>query len=128
MSMKKNMENYNLSEIKIRTHLIITDIHEEYHMNWCGKLFDAKPALNENGMPIFVIIGSQRRMELSTIDINYLEKCAKKLTSPKGRGAVSIDKAYIYIKEVDSNEKLLGILTHKRVKSFAPMYDKVGYR
>lgn len=47
MSMKKNMENYNLSEIKIRTHLIITDIHEEYHINWCGKLFDAKPALNE---------------------------------------------------------------------------------
>lgn len=117
-----------MQEIMIKTHLIITDIHEEYHMNWCGKLFDAKPTLNENGMPIFVIIGSQSRMELSTIDMNYLEKCAKKLTYPKGRGAVSVDKAYIYIKEVDDNEKLLGILTHKRVKSFAPMRDKVGYR
>ena len=126
--MKKNMENYNLSEIKIRTHLIITNIHEEYHMNWCGKLSDAKPYLNEIGMPMFIIINSQNRTELSTIDINYLEKCAKKLTSPKGRGAVSIDKAYIYIKEIDGNEKLLGILTHKRIKSFAPMYDKVGYR
>ena len=117
-----------MQEIMIKTHLIITDIHEEYHMNWCGKLFDAKPALNEKGMPIFVIIGSQSRLELSTIDINYLEKCAKKLTYPKGRGAVSVDKAYIYIKEVDGNEKLLGILTHKRVKSFAPMHDKVGYK
>ena len=112
----------------IKTHLIIKDIRDEYDMNWCGKLFDAKPALNENGMPIFVIIGSQRRMELNTIDMNYLENCAKRLTSPKGRGAVSTDKAYVYIKEVGGNEKLLGILTHKRVKTFAPMYDKVGYK
>ena len=117
-----------MQEIMIKTHLIIKDIHEEYDMNWCGKLFDAKPALNENGMPNFVIIGSKSRMEINTIDINYLERCAKKLTSPKGRGAVSTDKAYVYIKEVGGNEKLLGILTHKRVKTFAPMYDKVGYR
>lgn len=117
-----------MQEVAIKTHLIITDIHEEYHMNWCGKLFDTKPALNKEGLPMFIIIGSESRIEASTIDINYLEKCAKLLTHPKGRGAVSIDKAYIYIKEVDGNEKLLGILTHKRVKSFAPMYDKVGYR
>ena len=117
-----------MQETMIKTHLVITDIHEEYHMNWCGKLLDAKPALNENGRPIFVIIGSQSRMELSTIDMNYLENCAKRLTYPKGRGAVSIDKAYIYIKEVDGHEKPLGVLTHKRVKSFAPMYDKIGYR
>ena len=117
-----------MQEIMVKTHLIIKDIHEEYDMNWCGKLFDAKPALNENGMPIFIIIGSQSRMELSTIDMNYLENCAKRLTSPKGRGAVSTDKAYIYIKEISGNEKLLGILTHKRVKTFAPMYDKVGYK
>ena len=117
-----------MQEIMVKTHLIITDIHDEYHMNWCGKLFDAKPALNEKGLPMFVIIGSQSRMEISTIDINYLEKCAKKLTYPKGRSAVSVDKAYIYIKEIGGNEKLLGILTHKRIKSFAPMHDKIGYR
>ena len=114
--------------VKINTHPIVKEVHDEYHMNWCGKLFDAKPALNENGMPTFVIVGSQSRMELNTIDINYLERYAKKLTSPKGRGAISVDKAYIYIKEIDGNEKLLGILTHKRVKTFSPMYDKVGYR
>ena len=117
-----------MQEIMVKTHLIIKDIQNEYHMNWCGKLFDAKPALNENGMPTFIIISSRSRVELNTIDINYLERCAKKLTSPKGRGAVSTDKAYIYIKEIGGNEKLLGILTHKRVKTFAPMYDKVGYK
>ena len=117
-----------MQEIMVKTHLIIKDIQNEYHMNWCGKLFDAKPSLDENGMPMFIIISSQNRIELNTIDINYLERCAKKLTSPKGKGAVSTDKAYVYIKEVGGNEKLLGILTHKRVKTFVPMYDQVGYK
>ena len=117
-----------MQEIMVKTHLIIKDIQNEEYCQRCGKLFDAKPALNENGMPTFIIVGSQSRIELNTIDINYLERCAKKLTSPKGRGAISIDKAYIYIKEIGDNEKLLGILTHKRVKTFAPMYDKVGYK
>ena len=46
-----------MQEIMVKTHLIITDIHEEYHMKWCGKLFDAKPALNKDGMPVFAIVG-----------------------------------------------------------------------
>ena len=61
-----------MQEIMVKTHLIIKDIHEEYNMNWCGKLFDAKHALNENGMPTFIIIGSQSRMEINTIDINTI--------------------------------------------------------
>ncbi len=117
-----------MQEVMIKAHLIITDIHEEYHMNWCGKLADTKPLLSEKGMPIFSIIGSKNRMEVSTIDMKYLEKCAKNMTYPKGRSAISSDIARIYIKETNGNEKLLGIFTHKRVKSFAPMYDKVGYR
>lgn len=117
-----------MQEVMVKTHLIITDIHEEYHMNWCGKLIDAKPAFDKNGLPIFIIISSKGRVEMSTVNMNHLENCAKRLTCPKGRKAVSTDKAYIYLKEVDGNEKLLGILTHKRVKSFAPMYDAVGYR
>ena len=117
-----------MQEVMVKTHLIITDIHEEYHMNWCGKLIDAKPTFDKNGLPIFIIISSKSRVEMSTVNMNHLENCAKRLTCPKGRKAVSSDKAYIYLKEVDGNEKLLGILTHKRVKSFAPMYDAVGYR
>jgi hypothetical protein len=50
------------------------------------------------------------------------------MTYPKGRAAVTTDNAYIYIKEQDNGEKLLGTLTHDRIKKFAPMYDKVYYR
>ena len=117
-----------MQEVMVKTHLIITDIHNEYHVNWCGKIRDAKPAFSKKGLPIFAIVGSGGRIEVSTGDMTYLEKCAKLLTHPKGRSAITADEAKIYIKEVDGNEKLLGILTHKRVKTFAPMYDKVGYR
>lgn len=115
-----------MQEISVKTHLIITDIHDEYHMNWCGKIIDANPKI-ENGKPVFAIIGSKGRIELNTINMKDLERAAKALTRPKGRSAVTTDTSRIYIKEVDGNEKLLGILTHKNVKSFAPMFDKVGY-
>ena len=116
-----------MQEVLVKTHLIITDIHDEYNMNWCGKIVEAKPLL-KNGLPIFIIIGSNRRVELNTADINQLEKNAKLLTQPKGRSSVSTDVARIYIKEIDGNEMLLGTLTHKNVKTFAPMFDKVGYK
>ena len=115
-----------MEECLVKTHLIITDIHNEYNMNWCGKILDTKPLL-EKGMPVFAVIGTGGRIELSTTDMTRLENVAKLLTQPKGRSAISIDSSRIYIKEVDGTEKLLGILTHKRIKEFAPMYDKVGY-
>lgn len=114
-----------MQEVMLKTHLIITDIHNEYHMNWCGKLIDAKPLI-KNGLPIFSVVGSKGRIELNTIDMNELEKTAKLLTQPKGRKAVSLDKARVFIKEENGNEMLVGVLTHKNVKTFAPMYDKVG--
>ena len=115
-----------MQEVKVKTHLIITDIHDEYHMNWCGKLQGANPLL-QDGLPLFVIIGSKGRIELNTIDMKRIERAAKSLTRPKGRSAVSIDTARVYLKEVNGNDLLMGILTHKNVKTFAPMYDKVGY-
>lgn len=116
-----------MEEVKVKTHLIITDIHEEYHMNWCGKIFDANPLILDN-KPVFVVIGARGRVELNTIDMKQLEECAKSLTEPRGRSAVSKDSSHIYIKEVDGNEMLLGVLTHRRVKSYAPMFDRVGFR
>ena len=115
-----------MEQVSIKTHLIITDIHNEYHMNWCGKIADVKPLL-ENGMPVFVIKGTSGRMEINTVDMKRLERAAKLLTHPKGRSAVTKDSSRIYIKEEDGNEKLLGIMTHKNIKTFAPMYDKVGF-
>ena len=113
-----------MEEVMIKTHLIITDIHDEYYMNWCGKIADAKPLL-KNSLPLFIIIGTKGRLELNTIDMKYLEQSAKLMTRPKGRSAVTTDIARIYIKEVDGNDFLLGILTHKNVKTFSPMHDKV---
>lgn len=116
-----------MQEVLIKTHLIITDIHDEYDMNWCGKLADVIPAFDEHGKPKFSIIGTHNRMNVNTIDMKFLEKCAKSLTQPKGRSAISKDTARIYIIEQDGNEKLLGVLTHRRIKRFAPMYDRFEY-
>ena len=116
-----------MEETKIFSHLIVTDVHDEYDIKWIGKILEAKPQL-KNNKPIFVVVGSGGRMELNTTDMNRIEKCAKRLTCPKGRSAVTSDTARIFIKEVNDNEKLLGVLTHRHIKSYAPMYDDVGYR
>ena len=116
-----------MEEVSIKTHLIITDIHEEYHIDWCGRIIDAKPKF-KNGKPIFAIAGGGGRMELNTTDMARIEKCAKLCTQPKGRTAVTTDTARIYIVEEDDNERLMGILTHNHVKTFAPMMDSVGWK
>ena len=115
-----------MEEILVKTHLIITDIHDEYEMNWCGKIADVKPLI-ENNLPVFVIVSSRARVEMNTLDIKLLEKTAKRLTNPKGRSAVNTDTSRIYIKDINSNEILMGYLIHKNIKTFSPMYDKVGY-
>ena len=115
-----------MEEVMVKTHLIITDIHDEYHMNWCGKIAESKPLLKD-GLPLFIIIGTRGRIELNTIDMKRIERCAKALTRPKGRSAVSVDTSRIYIKEVDGNDFLLGIMTHQNIKTFAPVRDKVGF-
>lgn len=112
-------------EVKVKTHLIITDTHEEYYMNWCGKILDSKPLLNDVGLPTFVVVGNKGRVEVNTMDMNYLEDCAKRLTNPRGRSAISYDSANVYIKETNGAERLMGVLFHRRVKTFAPMYDRV---
>ena len=61
-------------------------------------------------------------------NMSDLEKCAKRLTSPKGRTAITKDIARIYIFDQNHKQHLIGVLYHKRIKSFAPMYDKIGYR
>lgn len=116
-----------MEEVAIKSHLIVTDVHNEYHINWCGKILDCKPQF-KNEKPIFIVIGNGGRMELNTTDMIRVENCAKLCTRPKGRTAISTDIARIFILEEDNNEKLLGILTHNRVKTFAPMYDKVGWQ
>ena len=81
----------------VKTHLIVTSQHEEYIVKWHGSLAKSNP-LFKNNMPIFILISGKGRMELNTLDIPYLEKIAKNFTSPKGRGAITTDKTYIYLK------------------------------
>lgn len=114
-------------EVSIKTHLIVTDVHEEYHTKWCGRIIDSKPVI-KNGKPIFIVVGSRGRIELNTTDMKEVERIAKRLTEPKGRKAFTTDNAYIYIKEVDGHEKKIGIVQHHHIKRYAQMYDKVGYR
>lgn len=116
-----------MQEIKIKTHLIVTDVHDEFNIKWCGKIVDTNPVL-QNGLPIFILISSESRVEMNTINMKHIENCAKQITRPKGRSAVSTDKTYIYIKEISGKNTLIGVVTHNRIKSFAPMYDSVGYK
>ena len=115
-----------MKEVMVKTHLIITDIHEEYHMKWCGSITDAKPLI-ENGKPVFVIRSKEGAVEVNTTNVKYLEDIAKSMTSPKGRSALTTDTASVYIKQIDGTEKVLGILIHDHIKHFAPMYDAVYY-
>lgn len=114
-----------MQEVMVKTHLIVTDVHEEYFVDWCGKLMDTKP-LFKNNMPVFVIVGADGRSEINTIDIRSLEETAKKMTRPRGRQAVTTDTARIYIKEEDGKEKLMGRVTHSHVKQYQQMYDPVN--
>lgn len=116
-----------MTEVKVKTHLIITDIHEEYKVKWVEKLIETNPKL-VNGLPVFVIVGGVGRTELNTIDIKEIERVGKLMTRPRGREGVTTDKAYVYIKEKGDKETLVCIITHNHVKTFAPMYDKVGWR
>lgn len=116
-----------MQEIMIKTHLITTNITDEYYINWCGKILDTKPKF-KNNKPIFVCVGSRCRIEINTTDMKRVEDIAKKCTQPKGKNKITTDTARIYIIQEDNNEKLLGVLTHDRVKTFAPMYDAVGFR
>lgn len=111
--------------MKLKTHLIITDIHEEFHIKWCGRIIDTKPLI-KNKKPVFVVVGGAGRIELNTTSMNDVEYWGKRMTYPLGRESFTTDKSYIYIKEENGNEKLLGIITHNHIKQYAQMFDEVA--
>lgn len=114
-------------EVAIKSHLIVTDIHSEYDISWCGRMQDTDPIFVNNA-PVFIVRSGGHRIELNTWDMKKLEEMAKRFTAPKGRGAISKDKAHIYLKETNGKETLMGVITHRKVKTFAPMYDIVEWR
>ena len=109
--------------VNLKTHLIISDMHEEYFVKWTGKMSNVKPLIR-NGLPVFVVVGSDGRIELNTLDIKDIEKTAKSLTHPRGREAFTTDYARIYIVEEDETETLMGKVTHNHIKQYQQMFDK----
>jgi hypothetical protein len=109
----------------VKTHLIITNQYDKYNIKYVGKLIDADPELNQKGIPTFILISNKGRMEIETLDINYVETIAKNFAYPRGRGAVTSDKTRIYIKEKDNKEKLLTIVEKIHIRKYAPMFDEV---
>lgn len=107
-----------------KTHLIVIDQYDEYEVKWVHRLVDTNPKLDERGYPTFAILSNKGRMELKTFDMNYLEKQAKKFTYPRGRGALTTDKGYIYIKE-ENEEVLVAVVTHRHIRKYAPMFDEI---
>lgn len=116
-----------LQTVKTKTHLIIKNIHEEYDVNWCGKFMGANPLL-VNGMPIFILVSAESRVEVNTWDMAEIEKVGKKMAEPHGREAITESAVRVYLKEKGSESRLMAIIKHRRVKKFAPMYDDVYYR
>lgn len=115
-----------MSEAMVKTHLICTGISDEYFIKWCGKMIDAKPFL-KNGLPVFIVVGTDGRMELNTIDIKTIEHCAKSMSHPRGRESITSDCARIYILEEDGSETLMGKVFHNHVKQYQQMYDRFEY-
>jgi hypothetical protein len=111
-----------MQEVMLKTHLIVTDVHEEYFVKWCGSIANTNP-LFKNNMPVFIIISFNSRVELNTVNIKQIEETAKKITNPRGRQAVTTDTAYIYIKEITGKETLIGKVIHNHVKQYQQMYD-----
>lgn len=110
----------------LKTHLIVTDVHEEYFVKWRGKMANVRPLL-KNDLPVFIVVGSDGRIELNTIDIKMIERCAKSVSHPRGKEAFTSDCARIYIVEEDGTETLMGKVFHNHVKQYQQMFDKFEY-
>lgn len=109
----------------VKTHLIVTDQWDDYEVKWVNSLSKiSNPILDDKGYPTFAIISNKGRMEIKTFDMAYLEQSAKRHTFPRGRGSVTQDKGYIYIKTKEG-EVLLGIVIHSHYRKYAPMFDDI---
>lgn len=115
-----------MAEVKLKTHLIVSDVHEEYTIKWRKEIATIKPFL-KNDLPIFILVGTRGRMELNTIDMALIERNAKNLSRPRGKESITSDCVSIYVLDEEENEKLVGRVLHDHVKQYQQMYDKFEY-
>ena len=110
-------------EEEIKPQLRVKSVDNDFTIKWVGKITDAKPQIR-NGKPIFAVAGGGGRIELNTTDMTRVQRAARMCTQPKGRGAFASDYARIYVIQEDDSEKLLGVVTHYRTKTFYPVTIK----
>ena len=48
-----------MQEVMLKTHLIVTDVHEEYFVDWCGKIANTKP-IPINTIEVLVFITAEK--------------------------------------------------------------------
>ena len=111
--------------MKVKTHLIVVDQYDEYNVRWIKKLSEQKPKFDEHGNLQFAVLSNKGRLDIKTFDLKYLEKAAKKFTYPRGRGAITTDKGYIYLKTADDKEVLLAVVSHNHIRKYSQMYDEL---
>ena len=107
----------------VKTHLIVTDQWDEYEVKWHKNLIDIDMVPSKKFLPIFIIISGSARRELSTLDFNLVAATAKKMCYPRGRGAITIDRARIYVKATNG-EVHIGTVSKTHIRKYAPMYDE----
>ena len=44
-----------MREVAIKTHLIITNIYDEYHMSWQGKIINTKPKFKDDKLMFLLL-------------------------------------------------------------------------
>lgn len=111
--------------MKVKTHLITTEQYDEYEVRWHKKLSAQKPKFDEHGNLQFAVLSNRGRLNIKTFDLKHLETAAKRFTQPRGRGALTTDKGYIYLKTEDDKEVLLATVIHNHIRKYAPMYDEL---
>lgn len=111
-------------KVMMKTHLIVTEQSDEYDIKTHKRIIDTCPKFY-NDKFLFIIITGEKRLEIKSLNINDAINLAKKVTMPRGRTAVTTDKARIYIDCADGGEVLLTTVTHNHIKKFAPMFDPV---
>ena len=108
----------------MKTHLIVKSQEDEFDVKYVEYLRNLKPIF-ENDKLVFVVISNKGRTEINTLDINRVVEMTKKYTMPRGRGGLTTDRGYIYVKTEDRGEVLLAVVTHNHIRHYAPMYDEV---
>jgi hypothetical protein len=82
--------------------LICIGCDDHFQMKWIRKIIDTNPSFDGDKLS-FVIIGSNSRIEISTMDFNRLENVAKRITAQK------VGRQFLPIRLISILKKLVAV-------------------